>query len=801
MNLRMRCSVNLIVSIAVTSFAPSFVFAQAKPPINPPTDLQVLDARMRLELFAEGPDIVTPIGATFDNKGRLLVIESHTHQRPSNYKGPDKDRIRLVEDTDGDGRADKFRTFFAGTEFTMSLRCGADGWVYVATRMKIFRIKDTDGDDVADENQELVHLETKGNYPHNGLSGLALTNDGKLLFGMGENLGADYLMIGSDGKSQRGSGEGGVFQCDLQGKNLKRIATGFWNPFGICVDKHDRIFAVGNDADGRPPCRLVQIVETGDYGYQYRYGRSGKHPLQAWEGELPGTLPMVAGTGEAPCEIIPSHDGFYVGIWGDNRIERYKLIPVGGSFQAKREVVVQGDDKFRPVAFAKAPDGSLYFTDWVDRSYPIHGQGRIWKLSFRDKPPADVLPALSDAELKAAKAAKALDWDAFKTDDVFLRQAAVLGLVNSNALTTTKLPELRDDRQRLGLLQALRWKMDHSLAKPEAPPVALLRQALKDESSAVRLYAVRWVADAGIKELRSDVAAQLSGAGVSAKLFQATLAALELLDTGKSSFDPKNTTSYALKVVKDEEQSPELRALALRTIPPDHKSLGLELLEQLAFAEPTREVLQREAVRTLALRNDLGRIELLKKIGASDKFSSAVKADATFGLERLLIKNRERQINPAVTDTMAWLKLVGTGGDAAAGWRAFFGDGKVNCSQCHALQGRGASTGPDLTGIVLRSSRQDVLESILQPSKDMAPMTVPTIIQTTDGRVLTGLWQGFDEQGKKEVFQAADGTKFELDPADIEVRRASKISIMPANLHETLTSDELRNILSLLSQP
>ena len=61
---------------------------------------QVLDHRMTLELVAREPDIVTPVGLTFDHHGRLLVIESHTHFAPDDYDGPRTDRIRLVEDTD-----------------------------------------------------------------------------------------------------------------------------------------------------------------------------------------------------------------------------------------------------------------------------------------------------------------------------------------------------------------------------------------------------------------------------------------------------------------------------------------------------------------------------------------------------------------------------------------------------------------------------------------------------------------------------------------------------------------------------
>src|SRR4051794_28727738 len=69
------------------------------------------DARLAVTLFAAAPAIVHPISMDFDSKGRLLIIESHTHFRPANYRGPAHDRIRMVEDTDGDGKADRFTTF------------------------------------------------------------------------------------------------------------------------------------------------------------------------------------------------------------------------------------------------------------------------------------------------------------------------------------------------------------------------------------------------------------------------------------------------------------------------------------------------------------------------------------------------------------------------------------------------------------------------------------------------------------------------------------------------------------------
>jgi len=368
-------------------------------PAAPPEDKghaeppRVYDPRLQIEQFAAAPDIVHPIGIDFDSRGRLLVIESHTHFRPPHYAGPKHDRVRLLEDTDGDGKADRFTTFFEGTRFTMDIAAHPDGSVYLATRNEILRLRDTDGDGKSDEQRRLVFLDTKGDYPHNGLSGLAFDSKGDVFFGLGENLGAAYKLSGTDGTTLTGGGEGGgVFWCTADGRKLRRVATGFWNPFGVCRDIFGRVFAVDNDPDAMPPCRLVHVVEGGDYGFQFRYGRSGRHPFQSWDGQLPGTLPMVSGTGEAPCEVLSyESDGLpheYLGnllvtSWADHRVERYALKERGASFAAERKPFVQGGENFRPVGLTVAPDGTLFLSDWVRRDYNLHNKGAIWHIRPR----------------------------------------------------------------------------------------------------------------------------------------------------------------------------------------------------------------------------------------------------------------------------------------------------------------------------------------------------------------------------------------------------------------------------------
>lgn len=406
--------------------------AQETPP-------RVLDDRLKLELFAEQPQIVTPTGIDVDAAGRVWAIESNTHFPPEGYQGHPTDRVLVMEDTDGDHRADKVTTFLDGLTHTMSVAV-RPGWVaaaesgeqkaksqnetansstlnpqlatiFLATRREILLCTDTDGDLKCDSQSRLVHLETAGNYPHNGLAGFAFDALGWMYFGFGENLGADYTIIGSDGTTLSGGGEGGnIYRCRPDGTKLEQWATGFWNPHANCFDAFGRLFSVDNDPDSRPPCRLLHIIQGGDYGYRFRNGRKGTHPFTAWNGEIPGTLPMVAGTGEAPSGIVCyESDGFpedyqgalLVGSWGDHRIDLFRLKPKGASFTSTLEPVVVGGENFRPVGLAVGPDGALYFTDWVLRDYKLHGKGRVWRLSAKEEPRRAAVVAETAEALRA----------------------------------------------------------------------------------------------------------------------------------------------------------------------------------------------------------------------------------------------------------------------------------------------------------------------------------------------------------------------------------------------------------------
>ncbi len=778
----------------------------------------------RLELVASEPDIVTPIGMAFDHQGRLLVVESHTHQRPKDYPGPDGDRIRMFADTDGDGRLDRWSTFAEGFKNAMNLLVRPDGAVYVASRQDVQLLRDTDGDGKADETQTILKLETADTYPHNGLEGIAIASDGALLASMGENHGMEFRLVGSDEIALTGQGEGGsMFRCSQDGKKLERFAIGFWNPFSFCVMPGGRIFAADNDPDASPPCRLVDVVPGGDYGFRFRYGRSGLHPLQAWNGELPGTLPMVCGVGEAPTAIV-LHDGrLWVTSWGDHCVEAYTLVPRGASFSAQREIVVQGDADFRPTGMAAAPDGSLYFGDWIRREYGVHGHGRIWHLILPKEDEARVNH--SDGSLKTAPTVvQTADIDAaLAAEDPFVRAAGVWAGSKAEYLVSRLLKSSTNAKVRLGYLEAL-------LIKGTADAEKYLAKALTDESADVRLFAVRWIADDRIAALREQVARLLDEPQSDSRYYLAVLAAVDWLSSDRPQTTSGLANALLVRELENDSRSPAARSLMLNLLSPDDKFLTSDRLEQYLRSDYTP--LRLEAVRALAQQTKNDRFKLLAKIAQDEQQNKEIRAEAMMGLaaaadqhrellNRLAADDRDLVLKhtaetvlrlarsehaaddqkPPADNIAAWMKLLETPGDAAAGRRLFFSSVGARCSVCHQYNGRGGRIGPDLTQVGRTSSRERIVTSILQPSREIAPEFQPYILVTKEGQSRVGLRLPKPGDDGIEDYADAAGQKFSLPSEAIEMRTASPKSIMPDGLEKTISINDLRDLITFLTTP
>lgn len=786
---------------------------------------RVADPRYKLELVASEPDIVTPIGAAFDKKGRLLVVESHTHLRPEGYKGPEGDRIRMFSDSDSDGKLDHWSTFAEGFHQAMNVLVRDDGGVYVVTRRNVMLLHDTDGDGVADKQEEILRLETTDDYPHDGLAGIALTADGKLLIGLGENHGKPYRLIDRDGASVGGKdGAGCVFECAEDGRGPRRVATGFWNPFAICARPDHRVFAIDNDPDSSPPCRMVHVVEGGDYGFRFQYGRAGTHPLQAWNGELPGTLPYVCGVGEAPTVIFALGKWLWVTSWGDHRIDRFELEPRGASYGAKRETIVQGDTDFRPTGMAVAPDGSLYFGDWMFKDYPVHGHGRIWRLVVPSEDRAEEFPARSAADEAAATLDESSNGVQTESKDPFVVANAVRRLSNHENLekrfVESETNQAVSERERLADLEALRLR---GIADPEK----LLKAALRDKSPDVRFFAVRWIADERITGLRDELQELLDSPPPSRRYYLAVLGAIDWL-----SHEPKmtgNEIAGALLVreLKNEKRSPETHALALSLLNANDGFLSLDRLRD--YLKSNHTPLRIEAVRSLSQQATSERFSLLAEVAEDQSQPDEVRVEAVVGLaasaadhrklleqlaggDQSTLRDEARrslrlaglrpgpgETKPPATDVEAWQKLLATGGDAAAGRRIFYNPVGARCYMCHTYAGRGGIVGPELTNIGGSTTRDKIVASIIQPSLEIAPDYQPWELVTNEGKVYTGLRlpQPGDD-GKEHYFDSA-AREFVLPSETIAERHAATKSIMPENLQATLSIDDLRDLVAFLS--
>jgi putative heme-binding domain-containing protein len=153
---------------------------------------------------------------------------------------------------------------------------------------------------------------------------------------------------------------------------------------------------------------------------------------------------------------------------------------------------------------------------------------------------------------------------------------------------------------------------------------------------------------------------------------------------------------------------------------------------------------------------------------------------------------------PRPATIAAWRDFLMQGkGDAADGERVFFHSKGPRCFACHKIDGRGEAVGPDLSHIGSAMKREKLIESILEPSKEIAPAFVTWLITMRDGKQHTGV---IVEEGAHSTLTIADtqGKLTVLKITEIEERAAQPTSIMPADLHAQMTRQEFVDLLAFL---
>lgn len=188
--------------------------------------------------------------------------------------------------------------------------------------------------------------------------------------------------------------------------------------------------------------------------------------------------------------------------------------------------------------------------------------------------------------------------------------------------------------------------------------------------------------------------------------------------------------------------------------------------------------------------------QLLTQLATDPNKTIAQAAQRVQRLTGLIPKVTEAK--PTPTDLATWEKLLADPGNAAAGRRLFFSSRGARCAVCHQHGGRGGKVGPDLTRIGLSNSREQLIASILQPSRDMAPHYQPWTLLTEDGKTRVGLRLHKSGDGGEEIYADADGQTFQLRSEEIELRQASDVSIMPSGLEKTVSIEQLRDLVEFL---
>ncbi len=265
--------------------------------------------------MATEPMLKNPTNIDVDDRGRVWVTEAYNYRpsitgNPTNEKG---DRIMILEDTNGDGKADTAKVFYQGPEINAPLGvCVLGNKVIVSQSPYIWAFYDDNGDDKADR-KEIMFQGIGGEQHDHGAHSFTFGPDGKLYFNMGNE---GKTLQDKNGKTVRdiegneirpgNYREGMALRCNPDGSQVEVLANNFRNPYEVAVDSYGTLWQSDNDDDGNRGVRINYVMEHGNYGYkdemtgaswqENRTNLEDSIPLRHWHLNDPGVVPNLLQT-------------------------------------------------------------------------------------------------------------------------------------------------------------------------------------------------------------------------------------------------------------------------------------------------------------------------------------------------------------------------------------------------------------------------------------------------------------------------------------------------------------------------
>lgn len=333
-------------------------------------------------LFASDPMVAKPIQMNWDAEGRLWVVSSTVYPHLKTGESAN-DKIFVLEDTDGDGKADKSTVFAEGLIQPTGILPG-DGGVYVANSTEILHFSDTDGDGKADKKRRVLNGFGTGDT-HHLIHTFRWGPEGRMYFNQSIYI---YSHVETPFGIKRLEG-GGVWALNTRNLDMEVYARGLVNPWGLQFDRWGQSFLTdGAGGEGinygfpgatfvtaPNAARIMRGLNPGQPKHSGLDVVSGKHLPDAWQGR------MITNDFRA------------------NRINSFKLEEQGAGYASKQADDLMWTDNvaFRPVDINVGPDGAIYVADWynpiiqhgeVDFHDPRRDQqhGRIWRIVAKNRP-------------------------------------------------------------------------------------------------------------------------------------------------------------------------------------------------------------------------------------------------------------------------------------------------------------------------------------------------------------------------------------------------------------------------------